>query len=130
VVRSRSGGAGRDGTVYSWSPELASGVPGVPDRLALGNIRDVTSVDELLVTERARTIQREIDRGVEMCSRDCDYFGVCGGGSPGNKFYERGTFAATETLKCALQTQELTEVILTTFAGRQASGGLPAVARS
>jgi uncharacterized protein len=113
----------RDGTVYSWSPELASGVPGVRDRFSLGNIRDVKSVDELLATQQAKTIQREIDRGVEMCRRECHYFGVCGGGSPGNKFYERGTFAATETLKCALQTQELTEVILTAFSGRQAGHG-------
>ncbi len=113
----------RDGIVYSWSPELASGVPGAPDRFALGDIRDVKSVDALLATQRATTIQREIDRGVEMCRRECDYFGVCGGGSPGNKFYERGTFAATETLKCALQTQELTEVILTAFAGPQAGPG-------
>jgi uncharacterized protein len=113
----------RDGIVYSWSPELASGVPGVPDRFALGDIRDVKSIDDLLATQRATTIQREIDRGVEMCRRECDYFGVCGGGSPGNKFYERGTFAATETLKCALQTQELTEVILTAFAGPQAGRG-------
>jgi uncharacterized protein len=110
----------RHGTVYSWSPELASGVPGVPDRFSLGNIREVKSLDELLVTQRAKTIQQEIDRGVEMCRRQCGYFGVCGGGSPGNKFYERGTFAATETLKCALQTQELTEVILTAFSDPQA----------
>jgi uncharacterized protein len=125
VVAEQRGGAiltmTRDGTVYSWSPELASGAPGVPDRFSLGNIREVKSVDELLVTQRAKTIQREIDRGVEMCRRECEYFGVCGGGSPGNKFYERGTFAATETLKCALQTQELTEVILTAFAGPQAA---------
>ncbi|HTG83880.1 MAG TPA: radical SAM protein [Gemmatimonadales bacterium] len=53
----------RDGAVSSWSPELASSVPGVPHRFALGNIRDVHWVDELLVTERARTIQEEIDRG-------------------------------------------------------------------
>jgi uncharacterized protein len=102
----------RHGTVSSWSPELASGIPGAPDGFALGDILDVSSVDELLVTDRALEIQREIDRGVDMCRRGCDYFGVCGGGSPANKFYERGTFATTETLKCALQTQELTEVIL------------------
>jgi len=119
----------RDGIVYSWSPELASGLPGVPNRFALGDIRDVKSVDDLLATQRATTIQREIDRGVEMCRRECDYFGVCGGGSPGNKFYERGTFAATETLKCALQTQELTEVILTAFAGPQA-GRRPSLSES
>ena len=120
----------RDGTVYSWSPELASGVPGVPDRFSLGNIRDVKSVDEFLVTERAKAIQREIDRGVEMCRQRCDYFGVCGGGSPGNKFYEQGTFATTETLKCALQIQELTEVILTAFADPVAGHLQPETTRS
>ncbi len=100
----------RDGTMYSWSPELASGAP---DRLSLGNIRDAVSIDQLLATERALAIQREIDQGVEMCRTQCEYFGVCGGGSPGNKLFERGTFAATETLKCALQIQELTDVVLT-----------------
>lgn len=104
----------RNGAVSSWSPEMASGAPGIPDRFALGNIRDVDSVDELLATERAGAIQEEIDRGIEMCRTGCEYFGVCGGGSPGNKFYERGTFATAETLKCALQTKELVEVMLAT----------------
>jgi uncharacterized protein len=102
----------RDGTVYSWSPELASGVPGAPDRFSLGSIRDVQSLDDLLITSRAIEIQSAIDLGVAACRRECAYFGVCGGGSPGNKFYEAGSFSATQTLKCALQTQELTEVVL------------------
>lgn len=106
----------RDGAISSWSPELASGVPGLSSRFSLGNIRDVASVDELLAGERAQAIQEDIDRGIEMCRIECEYFGVCGGGSPGNKFYERGTFAASETLKCALQTKELVEVMLATFA--------------
>jgi uncharacterized protein len=106
----------RDGTLFSWSPELASGMPGQPNRFALGNIGDLETIDSLFASDRARSIQREIDLGVDMCRSTCDYFGVCGGGSPGNKFYERGTMATTETLKCALQTQELTEVILETFA--------------
>jgi len=111
----------RDGAVSSWSPELASGVPGAADRFSLGNIADVTSVDELLATERAQAMQDEIDRGIEMCAAECAYFGVCGGGSPGNKLYERGTFAAAETLKCALQTKELVEVVLATFARSQSA---------
>ena len=106
----------RMGSLSSWSPELASGVPGAPDRFMLGDIRDVDSVDDLFLSDRAKAIQQEIDSGVEMCRRQCEYFGVCGGGSPANKFYERGTFATTETLKCALQIQELTEAVLSTFA--------------
>jgi len=102
----------RNGAVSSWSPELASGLPGAPDRFVLGNITDVDSVDELLATRRATALQEEVDRGIAMCRAGCEYFGVCGGGSPGNKYYERGTFAAAETLKCALQTKELVEVML------------------
>jgi uncharacterized protein len=107
----------RDGTIYSWSPELASGTVEHPDRFSLGHIESVESIDELLTTDLARAIQREIDHGVELCRESCGYFGVCGGGSPGNKFYERGTFATTETLKCALQTQELADVVLTALSG-------------
>lgn len=102
----------RDGAVSSWSPELASGAPGEPGRFVLGNIRDTGSVDVLLAGDRARALQEEIDRGIALCGTECEHFGVCGGGSPGNKFYERGTFAAAETLKCALQTKELVEVML------------------
>jgi len=80
-----------------------------PDTIILGNIGEVGSIDELLESDRARTIQAEIDRCIAMCRTECEYFGICGGGSPGNKFYEHGTFAATETLKCALHPRELVE---------------------
>ena len=65
-----------------------------------------------VLTARARAIQAQIDRGVAMCRTECECFGICGGGSPGNKYYEHGTFAAAETLKCALQTKELVEVVV------------------
>jgi uncharacterized protein len=97
----------RDGAVSSWSPELASAAG-----LMLGNICDVASLDALLESDRARKVQAEIERGVAMCRAECEHFGICGGGSPANKFYEHGTFAATETLKCALHTRELVEVLL------------------
>ena len=111
---------GRTGTVSSWSPELASGLRGNPDRFSLGNIRDA-SIDELLETPQAQRTQAQIDAGVDMCRRQCEHFGVCGGGGPGNKFFERGTFATTETLKCVLQVQEFTEVMLSVFARPAAS---------
>ena len=102
----------RDGEVLSWSPELASGTPDDPNRFSLGHITSVSSIDELLSSPKARAIQHEIDRGVALCRQQCSYFGLCGGGSPANKFYEHGTFAVTDTLKCRLQVQELAEVIL------------------
>jgi len=70
----------------------------------------------LFHTSRANIIQQEIEAGIEACRKECTYFGVCGGGSPSNKFFENGTFASTETLRCALHIQELTELVLREFA--------------
>jgi uncharacterized protein len=102
----------REGEVHSWSPELASGLPQDPLRFSLGNIHDVVSIDELLNGDRAQRIQADIFGGIDKCRRTCRYFGVCGGGSPANKVYENGSFNSTETMKCRLQIQALTEMLL------------------
>jgi len=52
----------------------------------------------------------EIGRGVEMCRQECRYFGFCGGGPPGNKYFENGTFASTETLFCRLHMKACLDV--------------------
>lgn len=102
----------RDGEVFSWSPELASGFNGDVAYFSLGNIHDVDSIDVLLNGARAKDFQREIDKGIDRCKQTCRYFNVCGGGSPANKFYENRTFTSTDTVKCRLQVQALTDVIL------------------
>jgi uncharacterized protein len=102
----------RDGAVHSWSPELASGLPQDRLRFSLGNIHDVVSIDELLTGDGAQRIQAEILAGIDRCRRTCRYFTVCGGGSPANKVYENGSFDSTETMKCRLQVQALTEMLL------------------
>jgi uncharacterized protein len=38
--------------------------------------------------------------GVERCRRECDFFALCGGGAPANKYFENGTFESTETAYC------------------------------
>lgn len=102
----------RDGEVFSWSPELASGVAGNVAHFSLGNVFHVESIDELLDSETAYALQAQIDAGVNRCRQTCAYFHVCGGGSPANKFYENGTFDSTETIKCRLQVQALTDLVL------------------
>ncbi|HEY0377083.1 MAG TPA: cyclophane-forming radical SAM/SPASM peptide maturase GrrM/OscB [Pyrinomonadaceae bacterium] len=42
----------------------------------------------------------EINKGVEKCKADCEYFSLCGGGAPSNKLYENGTFESAETMYC------------------------------
>lgn len=105
------------GLLTSWSPELASAAPPEMERLVLGDVEAITSLDELFATVRAKAIQAEIDRGVARCRQGCKYFAVCGGGSPSNKFFENGTFSSTETLQCSLHTQALTEVLLSELSG-------------
>jgi uncharacterized protein len=100
------------GEVFSWSPELASGAHGNVAFFSLGNINEVGSLDELIDCPKASRIQSEINSGIDKCKKTCKYFNVCGGGSPANKFYENGSFDSTETLRCRLQTQALTDLIL------------------
>jgi uncharacterized protein len=101
-----------DGEVFSWSPELASGVLGNVAYFSLGNVHSVASLDELLDGPKSRQIQAAISDGVEQCKKSCSYFCVCGGGLPSNKFYEHGTFRCTETLRCQLQVQTLADLLL------------------
>jgi uncharacterized protein len=105
----------KTGLMFSWSPELASASTRQSENLCLGDVHSIRSIDELFLSNRARFIQAEIDAGIRQCRKECDYFNVCGGGSPGNKFFENGTFASTETLKCMLQIQELTQVVIKAF---------------
>jgi uncharacterized protein len=102
----------RDGEISSWSPELASGTPRDPRFFSLGNIHSVDSMDELIESPRARRVQAEISGGIDQCRQTCGYFPVCGGGLPSNKFYENGSFLSTETLRCQLQVQALTDLLL------------------
>jgi uncharacterized protein len=108
----------RDGLLSSWSPELVSASRSVLSALTLGNVRELASIDDVLLDQKALAIQDEIDRGVHMCRQTCQYFSICGGGSPSNKFFENGSFASAETMHCAMQTKALAEVML---AGRFAS---------
>jgi uncharacterized protein len=102
----------KDGEVFSWSPELASGLLGDAAYFSLGNVHATESLDDLLDGARAAAIQTEILHGIEKCRRTCKYFVVCGGGSPANKFYENGSFDSTDTVRCRLHVQALTDVIL------------------
>jgi len=77
--------------------------------------RDVArdSLDRVLTDPRFIALDEEIRRGVERCHETCSYAPYCGGGPPGNKFFENGDFATTETLSCRLHKQVTFDVALT-----------------
>jgi len=109
---------GRDGEVFSFSPELASGLPGKPEAFSIGNIHAAASLSEILNGSRAKVLQSEISAGLSRCAESCSYFGICGGGSPANKIYENGSFASTATIKCRLQVCVMADLLLDLAASR------------
>lgn len=99
------------GNLYTFSPELA-GLKSVPyTDFCIGNIcRD--SLPDLVRSEKLRRLTEDIRAGVKMCAEACEYFGLCGGGAPSNKYYENGLFASAETAYCRATIQMPVDVVL------------------
>ena len=120
-----------DGLVSTFSPELlGSSRPGFGDFI-FGNLA-TTSLVELADDPRLAAVKAEIDAGVESCRKQCEYFSVCGGGTPSNKLAETGRFDTTETMFCRLTVKALTDLALEildgadpTVIGKTAAQGAP-----
>jgi uncharacterized protein len=54
----------------------------------------------------------EIKSGLARCRTTCEYFPVCGGGCPSNKFAEHGAFDVTETRHCRVMIKALADATL------------------
>jgi uncharacterized protein len=112
-----------DGNFSTYSPELLGLSSPRHGPFALGNVARDT-LEAVAASERFRLLEDEIGRGVEQCRQTCSYFAFCGGGPPANKFFELGTFAATETLFCRLHKQVCLDVTLARL--EQLRAGAPA----
>lgn len=105
-----------DGSITTFSPELATGTPGSPDAFVVGNINELEELEDIVSDERYQQIRKEVSRGIARCESECGYFRLCGGGCPSNKVYEKGTFDCSETNHCVIHTKSLLDVILEHFA--------------
>jgi uncharacterized protein len=105
-----------DGSITTFSPELASGTLSNPDAFVVGHIDQADELEDIVANPRYLELRREINRGISRCESDCGYFRLCGGGFPSNKFYERGTFDCSETRHCAIHTKTLLDVVFEQFA--------------
>src|SRR6516164_3169159 len=100
-----------EGNFSTYSPELLGISSPRHGSFTLGHVaRD--PLPAVLAGERFQALESEISLGVERCRQTCPYFAFCGGGAPANKFFETGTFAATETLFCRLHKQVCLDVTL------------------
>lgn len=100
-----------DGGMSTYSPELL-GVPSAEfGDFIFGNVRS-EGPDAILRHPAFIRLRGEVEAGVAACSAKCAYFGVCGGGAPGNKFFEHGHFNGTETLFCRLTRKTVLDALL------------------
>ena len=98
-----------DGNFSTFSPELLGLASDRYGTFTLGNIL-TDSLADAFDSPRLHAIETDIRAGVERCRATCAYFDYCGGGAPGNKYFENGSFDSTETMFCRLSCQTVIDV--------------------
>jgi uncharacterized protein len=103
-----------DGSASSFSPELLGLKNAAYNDFIIGNVC-TDSLEEMLGGAAMTAMARDIAAGVEICRRTCEYFSVCGGGTPVNKLSENGRFDSGETSFCRLTEKIPTDLVLAAF---------------
>lgn len=94
-----------NGDYATFAPELLETETGQAPTV-LGNVL-THPLASVVSSEHFLALWNQIRLGVENCRSTCSYFRFCGGGSPANKFFELGSFEATETAYCRNSVQAL-----------------------
>jgi uncharacterized protein len=99
------------GNYSTFSPELIGQPAPAYNNFILGNIhRD--NFSSLQANELLKSMTGEINAGIQKCREECEYFYVCGGGAPANKYFENGSFNSSETNYCKHNIKIPTELVL------------------
>ncbi len=101
-----------DGSMTAFSPELIDASSKDYGDFILGNIlRD--PISDIFDSPKFKQIANSIEEGCKRCAQTCQYFSVCGGGAPSNKYFENGSFESTETMYCRSVIQIPIDIMLT-----------------
>jgi uncharacterized protein len=98
-----------EGRFGTYSPELLGLGSPLYGGFTLGQVAS-SRLEDVLASARFRRLEGDVARGIDLCRASCRYFPFCGGGPPGNKYFENGTFASTETLYCRLHLKACLDV--------------------
>lgn len=109
------------GNMSTFSPELLGQHCSIYNNFYFGNILS-SDVTEILNSVYFQRLYSEIKSGIAKCQENCQYFALCGGGAPANKFYEHGSFATDQTLFCQLTIQEMVDIVLIDMESRIENG--------
>ena len=102
------------GNFSTFDPELLAVKTDLYGDFILGNVLHNT-FESVCHTEKFQRIYQDINKGVELCQNTCQYFGLCGGGSGSNKYWENGTFSSAETMACKYYEKIITDIVLEGF---------------
>lgn len=98
------------GNFSTFDPELLS-VETSYGRFNLGNVRH-DSLASACQHPRFQRMWDDMRAGIEACRSRCGYFGLCGGGAGSNKYWETGSFRASETQACRYRIQHVADVVM------------------
>jgi uncharacterized protein len=99
------------GNISTFSPELMGNTGHDYSGFVFGNVLHDRFTDVVSNTSFLSALQ-DIRNGTLLCASKCQYFMVCGGGAPSNKYYENGTFVSTQTVNCRYRTQIVADLVL------------------
>ncbi len=100
-----------EGNFTTYSPELLGLKSSHYGDFAIGNVKTDT-LATAINGDKFRHMSTDIARGLSKCRDTCEYYGLCGGGAPVNKYFENGSFDSTETMFCRLNRKVLVDVIV------------------
>jgi uncharacterized protein len=100
-----------EGNFTTYSPELLGLTSSHYGDFALGNVNTDT-LAAAINSEKFQRMSSDIARGLGKCRDTCEYYSLCGGGAPVNKYFENGSFDSTETMFCRLNRKAILDVIV------------------
>jgi uncharacterized protein len=105
-----------DGSLSTFSPELVGTECPQYGDFRFGSVYG-SGIAGMLLDPLFIEAEREIASGVDLCRASCEYFEVCLGGAPANKYFENGDFASSETMFCRLSKKAVIDVVLAGLEG-------------
>ncbi|MGB8681673.1 MAG: cyclophane-forming radical SAM/SPASM peptide maturase GrrM/OscB [Candidatus Binatus sp.] len=100
-----------EGNFTTYSPELLGLKSSHYGDFAIGNV-NIDTLASAMNGEKFRRMSSDIARGLSKCRDTCEYYSLCGGGAPVNKYFENGSFDSTETMFCRLNRKVIVDVIV------------------
>lgn len=99
------------GNFATFSPEFLGNKSKKYGNFVLGNVW-TSDLNTAKASETLRILEEDINKGVSACRTECEYFSVCGGGAPANKYYENESMATSETMYCRLTVKRVADVAM------------------